>query len=111
MSRCGHCGNLAYPPSELCHRCGQPGGTAEPLTPSGRLYTWSTVHASASRPVPYTIGYVDLDSGLRVLAQLAGDAGALGIGTAVRLVPESGELTFRAVAAVAGDTGGAGGAG
>ena len=101
MSRCGHCGSLAYPPRELCHRCGQPGGTAEPLTPSGRLYTWSTVHVSASRPVPYTIGYVDLDAGCGCWPGSPATRGAR-MGTAGTAAgPGRGELTF-AVAWAAG---------
>ena len=68
--------------------------TARPACATGRLYSWSTVHVSASRPVPYTLGYVDLDDGLRVLARLDGDPGALRMDGPVRLVPGPDELTF-----------------
>lgn len=42
----------------------------EPMTfgPRGNLYSFSTVHVSSSRPTPYTIGYVDFENGVRVLA-------------------------------------------
>ena len=66
----------------------------EPACATGRLYSWSTVHVSASRPVPYTLGYVDLDDGRRVLAQLDGEAGELRMDGPVRLVPGRSELTF-----------------
>jgi uncharacterized OB-fold protein len=42
--------------------------------PRGTLYSYSTVHVSSSRPTPYTIGYVDFENGVRVLAQV--EAGA-----------------------------------
>jgi uncharacterized OB-fold protein len=67
---------------------------AGPACTTGRLYSWSTVHVSASRPVPYTLGYVDLDDGLRVLAVLDGEAGELRMDGPVRLLPGRGELTF-----------------
>lgn len=67
---------------------------AGPACTTGRLYSWSTVHVSASRPVPYTLGYVDLDDGLRVLATLAGDIAELRVDGPVRLVAGRGELTF-----------------
>lgn len=65
-----------------------------PACATGRLYSWSTVHVSASRPVPYTLGYVDLDDGLRVLALLDGDAAELRMDGPVQLVPGRSELTF-----------------
>ena len=61
---------------------------------TGWLYTWATVHVSASRPVPYTLGYVDLDDGLRVLALLAGAAEDLWVGAPMQLVAGRRELTF-----------------
>jgi uncharacterized protein len=68
--------------------------TAGPACATGRLYSWSTVHVSASRPVPYTLGYVDLEDGLRVLALLDGDTSELRMDGPVRLVTRHGELTF-----------------
>jgi uncharacterized OB-fold protein len=51
----------------------------EPMSfgPRGTLYSYSTVHISASRKVPYTIGYVDFDNGVRVLAQIDADPSTL----------------------------------
>ena len=41
--------------------------------PAGTLYSHSTIHVSSSRPVPYTLGYVDFPEGLRVLAVVRHD--------------------------------------
>src|SRR3546814_5174536 len=51
----------------------------EPLLfgPAGVLYSYTAIHVSAARSVPYTLGYVDFPNGVRVLAQVEeSDAGA-----------------------------------
>jgi uncharacterized protein len=93
-SRCTRCGALGYPARAACHRCAGTQLAPAALSPAGRLYSWSTVHVSASRPVPYTLGYVDLPEGVRVLAQVAGDPALLTPDCAVRLVLAADELTF-----------------
>lgn len=63
-------GSKAFPARAVCLETGA--RDMEPMTfgPRGTLYSYSTVHVSSSRPVPYTIGYVDFDNGVRVLAQV-----------------------------------------
>jgi len=63
-------GSRAFPARLVCHETGA--RDMEPMTfgPRGTLYSYSTVHVSSSRPTPYTIGYVDFDNGVRVLAQV-----------------------------------------
>lgn len=92
-SRCTRCWALAYPCHEVCHRCG--GGDTAPaaIGGTGVLYSWSTVHVSSARATPYTLGYVDLADGVRVLALIEGDA-ALRPGIDVRLTTDSADLTF-----------------
>ncbi|MQA78855.1 MAG: hypothetical protein GEV10_10335 [Streptosporangiales bacterium] len=72
-SRCRTCDARAFPSRSLCFGC--LGTDLEPLAlgPAGVLYSYSTVRVSASRAVPYTLGYVDLPEGPRVLAELGGD--------------------------------------
>jgi uncharacterized OB-fold protein len=61
-------GSRAFPARLVCHETGA--RDMEPMTfgPRGTLYSYSTVHVSSSRPTPYTLGYVDFDNGVRVLA-------------------------------------------
>ncbi|VCU68004.1 hypothetical protein PIGHUM_00050 [Pigmentiphaga humi] len=70
-------GRAAFPERETCLVTGA--RDMEPATfgPRGTLYSFSTVHVSASRPTPYTIGYVDLDDDVRVLAEVRAPAGEL----------------------------------
>lgn len=70
-------GVKAFPAREVCLETG-----ARDMDPllfggTGKLYSYATVHVSASRPVPYVIGYVDFDNGVRVLAQIAADESQL----------------------------------
>jgi uncharacterized protein len=74
-SRCPSCGELSFPARATCGRCFSAPLEVIPLGSSGRLYAFSTVHVSSSRPVPYTLGFVDLPCGVRVLTPLFGPAG------------------------------------
>lgn len=92
-ARCPGCGGLAFPFTPVCYRCGTEPGVRVALATSGVLYTYTTVHVSSSRPTPYSIGYVDLDDGVRVLAELRGD---VAIGNRVRLETDQAAWYFTA---------------
>jgi uncharacterized OB-fold protein len=86
--RCATCRKVAFPRRATCDECGHV-GEPEPvrLSRSGRLYSFSEVHtAPAGFPTPYTIGYVDLPEGVRVLGQIENPAGELGIDEPVEVV-------------------------
>lgn len=65
----------AYPRRPLCPETGQSEQVEELFGPRGTLYSYSIVHVSNTRDVPYAIGYVDFPSGLRVLAIIRIPAG------------------------------------
>src|SRR3546814_8231806 len=76
-SRCGSSGSLAFPARRVCLESGA--RDMEPLLfgPAGVLYSYTAIHVSAARSVPYSLGYVDFPNGVRVLAQVEeSDAGA-----------------------------------
>lgn len=58
----------AYPKRPLCPETGQSEQVEELFGPRGTLYSYSIVHVSNTREVPYAIGYVDFPSSLRVFA-------------------------------------------
>ncbi|MEU6195931.1 OB-fold domain-containing protein [Streptomyces sp. NPDC047061] len=77
-SRCAGCAVAAYPARPGCPRCG---GPAEPvlLSATGTLWTWTVQRYPPKSPpyvppaagfTPYTVGYVELPEGVRVLAAL-----------------------------------------
>lgn len=77
-SRCRQCGGRSWPGRAICHRCGSPEVQDIALADTGILQTFTTVHvARPGLPVPYVLGEVLLDDGVRVYAHvraLAGDA-------------------------------------
>jgi uncharacterized OB-fold protein len=69
-SCCDDCGDVCFPRRYSCLACGSRKVSDETLPGVGRLYTFSTVHISATFPTPYTLGYVDLENGVRLLARI-----------------------------------------
>lgn len=89
-SRSRSSGAMAFPATGICPETGRRDMDPFETEPEGLLYSWSTVHVSAQRQVPYTIGYVDFACGLRVLAQVRwpesrGGTGSWGCDLPVRL--------------------------
>lgn len=85
-ARCVACGHALALPLSRCTRCG---GEVEPahFGPAGTLWAVTVLHVPA-RPddeVPYTLGYVDLDDGPRLLARVDDGAGEAHVGTRVAL--------------------------
>ncbi|MGY6026426.1 Zn-ribbon domain-containing OB-fold protein [Streptomyces spinosirectus] len=77
-SRCAGCEVATYPAGPACPRCGDP---AEPvvLSGTGTLWTWTVQRYAPKSPPyvppaagfePFTVGYVELPEGVRVLATL-----------------------------------------
>lgn len=69
-SRSESSGEMAFPQREFCPVTGARDMQPMEFGPRGVLYSFSTVHVSSSRPTPYTIGYVDFENGLRVMAHV-----------------------------------------
>jgi len=81
--KCAACGALSFPKAVVCSACLSDQISAAQLASEGTLYSFATVHqAPKSWIVPYTLGYVDLVDGIRVLAHIDGEPK---IGASVRL--------------------------
>lgn len=73
--KCQHCGAVSYPQKEMCHQCASESIIEIPLSPKGKLYSYTTT----TRPVsnftpPVVLGYVDLPEGVRMFGPLDLDA-------------------------------------
>lgn len=69
--RCSACGHPCALQVPRCPRCRAP-TEAGHFGPDGVLWATTTIHvASGGHAAPYTLGYVDLDEGPRVLAHVA----------------------------------------
>jgi hypothetical protein len=97
-SRCASCRTPYFPKSAVCHNPGCASSKMEDATFGPRGTLWSLAIQDYPPPppakydepyVPYAIGVVDLDDGLRVMGRLAtADPRAVEPGVAVELVVE-----------------------
>ncbi|KMK64554.1 Zn-ribbon domain-containing OB-fold protein [Puniceibacterium sp. IMCC21224] len=70
-TRCSDCGALQFPATQVCPNCLSLNVEDSALARLGTLYSFSTVYqAPAGWALPYTLGYVDLDDGVRVMGHI-----------------------------------------
>nr|WP_203614676.1 OB-fold domain-containing protein [Streptomyces sp. SID13726] len=90
-SRCPDCAVAVYPADPACPRCGGPAEPVE-LSGTGTLWTWTVQRYAPKSPpyvppaagfTPFTVGYVELPDGVRVLAALDIDPEDVEIGMPV----------------------------
>jgi uncharacterized protein len=82
-ARCSACGHALARVLPRCPRCGAAVSEAR-FGPEGEVWALTVLHvAPAGRDAPYTLAYVDLDDGPRLLAHVSG---ATAIGSRVRLI-------------------------
>ena len=83
-------GSLAFPQRRTCQVTGARDMAPVTVGPNGVLYSFSTVHVSSTRQTPYTLGYIDFENGLRVLAEIrAARPGTLTCDMAVTLAADA----------------------
>jgi uncharacterized protein len=83
--RCSACGLRLFPFTPSCPSCAKTTMEVCRLASTGEVYSRSTVHVGTA--APYTLAYVDLDDGVRLLAKVRGDAS---IGGRVRVIGAEG---------------------
>jgi uncharacterized OB-fold protein len=85
----GRCSQCAYPTLDRLLRCPECGGSIVEASfgPGGTVFSSTTIHiAVPGRRPPYTLAYVDLDEGPRILVDVvAGQGVPLRPGQRVRL--------------------------
>lgn len=97
-SRCEDCSVVVYPMGLACYRCRGSRLTTHDLPREGVLQSFTHVQVSSSRPVPYSIGYVDLPGDVRILAPLKASPGEMACDMPVRLVSDENGWAFEIVA-------------
>ncbi len=94
-SRCAGCNTPYFPRSAACHNPDCAGSRMEDCDFGGRGVLWSYAVADFAPPpphrydkpfVPYAVGVVDLDCGLRMVGQMLDPPGSVQVGAAVELV-------------------------
>jgi uncharacterized OB-fold protein len=77
VTRCEACARHSFPPKPICPHCWTDAIVWEEQTTEGHIYSWTRVHAGPAifeADLPYAIGIVDLDCGVRLACPLVGDA-------------------------------------
>jgi uncharacterized OB-fold protein len=72
-SRCRSCGQLFFPPVQICFECACEELEIVTLSKRGKLYTYTISQMPASKlNAPFAIGWVDLPEGIRIFAPIKG---------------------------------------
>lgn len=72
-TQCSSCLSLMSGSRRVCSSCVGQDLAQVSLGPRGLLYSHTTIHVSPSSAEPHTLGYVDLEQGVRILASIRGD--------------------------------------
>lgn len=97
-SRCRSCGTPYFPKAALCHHpeCTKSRIDDAAFGPRGKLWSWAIQNYPPPPParyeepyIPYAVGVIDLDDGLRVVGRMSvDDPESLRIGEEVELTIE-----------------------
>ena len=88
-SVCSACGELTFPPKQHCPACWSGDMSWTELSGRGILYARTTIHAAATQfrdEVPFSVGIVDLEEGVRLVTGLIDDPVRINNDAAIRLV-------------------------
>ena len=74
VQRCSSCGRCQYFPRAVCHHCLSDALSWEAVTGRGVVHSFTVIrqvlHASFASDVPYVYAIIDLDEGLRLIANI-----------------------------------------
>jgi uncharacterized OB-fold protein/acyl dehydratase len=88
IQQCGDCGALRHPPGPMCVRCGSPNPKYVVAAGTGEVFSYVVHHHPPvpGKQLPLVIALVELDEGVRVLAEMPGiGAGQVSIGMPVQV--------------------------
>lgn len=77
-TRCSACARLSFPPKPICPHCWHDQVEWVDIDPAATLYSWTRIHAGPAMfaaELPYEVGIVDLDVGLRIALRLVAAPG------------------------------------
>jgi uncharacterized OB-fold protein len=73
-SKCKKCGYIAFPQRLICPECGNRTFEDHKLNDTGKIVSFTTIEVGPtefSDQVPYHVGIIELDDGVRITAQIA----------------------------------------
>lgn len=84
---CSGCDEYVFYPRLMCGRCNAPELEWRPVSGQGTVYTFAVVHRAPSpefrTDVPYVVGLIDLDEGVRMMTAILGEPEEVSIGSRV----------------------------
>ena len=93
IQQCAACGTLRHYPRPVCAACFSMDVAWREVSGRGRVHSWTVAHnpfhPGFKADLPYVLATVDLEEGVRMIAQLRGVApDALAVGLPVAMTPE-----------------------
>lgn len=88
-TRCTACRKPSFPPKPFCPHCWSEPVEWIELAPRGTVYSSTVMHAVPAyfrHEVPYRVGIVDLDDGLRIATRLLGVEEGFAVGARAEIV-------------------------
>jgi uncharacterized OB-fold protein len=86
---CDNCAHVVFYPRRHCPACLSPELTWRESAGAGSVYTFSVVRVSRdprfTDRVPYTVAWIDLDEGVRMMSNVDGDPDLVVVGARVRV--------------------------
>ena len=90
VPRCANCSYRFWPPEPVCPQCQHTELRWEEIAPEGTLWSYAVYHRALdpafAGDVPYAVGLVELEGGLKMYGIMAGDIGHLAVGLPVTAV-------------------------
>ena len=89
-SKCSRCGEVVFPVNPVCVNCQNQEMSDIKLSRRGKIWSFTTVMLPPPQwykgPVPFDLGYVELQEGVRIWTRLLGaEAGTFKVGQEVEL--------------------------
>lgn len=77
LQRCTACNAWRHPPRFSCASCGSPEWSWQPASGRGRVFSWTVTHRAVdpalADAVPYAVVVVEMEEGVRLVGNIAGD--------------------------------------
>ena len=74
--RCTGCGELRYPPAEVCPQCLSSDSEWRDLSGRGKIFSFIIIHRGYhpywAERVPYNVALIELEEGLRMFSNVVG---------------------------------------
>ncbi|KKB35191.1 Zn-ribbon domain-containing OB-fold protein [Bacillus thermotolerans] len=91
LQKCGDCERYIFYPRIICPHCFSEHMTWEETSGKGKIHSYTVIHKAPPAfkgEVPYVVGVIDLDEGVRMLSRIIGDRNDLSIDQPVSVVYE-----------------------